>query len=376
MEEVDYYEVVRNKLRIGPLGAPKHKKVTEFLKLIWNEEEAELLSHFEGIRKFLTPKKLAQKAGMDKEKVKEILNRLAEKGTILKIGNEFGLLPLVPGIFELYYVTHKDTEENLKKGAVIFRDIIDKVLPSMLLGANTPIFRPKLPYDAKEKIIKIDETIETGSQILPFELVEEMINRNDYYAALPCQCRMLGDYTGDPCKIAPKDVGCFVAGILAKQLVEMGIGRELSKEEAIDYLKRAEKAGLVHNGGNISGPQTHLLICNCCSCHCGGLYPTAKYGVPAVKQSNFAPKIDYDICVKCETCLKKCPMTAIFHRFPIETDLSDEKILIKYDICIGCGLCAANCPKSAIKMEKVRDDPTLDLKKLGLGDFNINIFGA
>ncbi len=376
MTEVDYYDIVRNKLRAGPIGAPKHKKVLEFLRIIWTEEEAKVLSHMEGVRKLTTPRKLAKIAGMEKEKVKEILNNCARKGTILKVGNSFGLLPLAPGIFELYYLTAKDTEENLKKGAKVFREIIDQVLPSMFLSAKVEVFRPKLPYEAREKIINIDETIKPESQILPYELVEEMINQNDYWAALPCQCRLIGEYEGDLCKVAPKDVGCFVAGIIAKQLVDMGIGRKLSKEEAIDYLKKAEKAGLVHNGGNISGPQSNMLICNCCSCHCGGLYPAAKYGVPVVKQSNFQPQINNELCVKCGTCVKKCPMNAIFHKFPIEEDLSDEKIIIKYDICIGCGVCAVNCTKNAIIMEKVRDDPTLDLKKLGLENFDMNIFSA
>ncbi|MFX1452549.1 MAG: 4Fe-4S binding protein, partial [Promethearchaeota archaeon] len=78
----------------------------------------------------------------------------------------------------------------------------------------------------------------------------------------------------------------------------------------------------------------------------------------------------------CGTCVKKCPMNAIFHRFPIEEDLSDEKILIKYDICIGCGVCAVNCSKNAISMEKVRESPPLDLKNLGLENFDLNLFSA
>ncbi len=374
MSKIDYHEIVRSKLRVGPLGAPKHKKVMEFLKIIWTEEEAKLLSHLGGVRELTTPRKLAKITGMEKEKVKEILDRCAEKGTILKIGNQYGLLPLVPGIFEMYYLRGKDTKENQKKGAIIFREIIDKVLPSMLLAADTPIFRPKLPIDAKEKTIIIDESIGAESQILPFELVEEMINRSDYYAALPCQCRLIGELSGEPCKVAPSDIGCFVTGDLARQTVSMGIGRELSKEEAIDYLKRAEKAGLVHNGGDISESITHTLICNCCNCHCGGLLPAAKYGVPAIKQGNFAPKINDELCVKCETCVKKCPMNAIYHKFPIKSDSSDERIVVRYEKCIGCGICSVNCAKGAIKLEKIRNNPTLDLKKLGVDPSILNMF--
>ncbi|MFX0006529.1 MAG: 4Fe-4S binding protein [Promethearchaeota archaeon] len=38
MTEADYYEIIRQKLVLGPLYAPKHKKVVEFLKIFWNEE--------------------------------------------------------------------------------------------------------------------------------------------------------------------------------------------------------------------------------------------------------------------------------------------------------------------------------------------------
>ena len=54
--------------------------------------------------------------------------------------------------------------------------------------------------------------------------------------------------------------------------------------------------------------------------------------------------------------MKKCPNEAIYHRFPIEPDLSDEQMVLIEEMCIGCGVCAANCPNEAIKMVKVRDN--------------------
>ena len=47
MSDVDYYEKVRQKMSKGIIKTPKHKKVLEFLKIIWTEEEAKLLSNFE-----------------------------------------------------------------------------------------------------------------------------------------------------------------------------------------------------------------------------------------------------------------------------------------------------------------------------------------
>ena len=51
MTEVDYYDVVRQKLVLGPLNAPKHRKIIKLMKIFWNDEEIKLLSHFESADK-------------------------------------------------------------------------------------------------------------------------------------------------------------------------------------------------------------------------------------------------------------------------------------------------------------------------------------
>ena len=43
MTKIDYYETVRQKLVLGPLKAPKHRKVTKLMKIFWNEDEIKLL---------------------------------------------------------------------------------------------------------------------------------------------------------------------------------------------------------------------------------------------------------------------------------------------------------------------------------------------
>ncbi len=355
MTQVDYYELVRQKMNIGQkggggLGAPKHEKVIEFLKVIWTEEDVELLNHFDGVGKFLSAEKIAARSGLEVPDVKKILDRIEGIGTIVQFGGQYGLIPFVPGVFELYYLTRKDSEENQKKAAKIFDEFLRDPAQGLVTKGGPSIFRPKLPYEAKEKIIKINESVEPETQALPFELVEDLINKNDYFAAFPCQCRIVGDYTDNSCKVAPSDVGCFAAGMAAKMAVTKGLGRELSKDEAIAYLKKAEEAGLVHNGGNISGPMSSMFICNCCSCHCGALMPVAKFGTSVVEKTNFEPVIDDELCSQCEICTEKCPVEAL-------SLVEDTVERIEYNTakCIGCGICAINCPENAIMMSKVRD---------------------
>ena len=42
MPEIDNYEIVRQKLILGPLYAPKHKKVFELMKILWSKEEIKI----------------------------------------------------------------------------------------------------------------------------------------------------------------------------------------------------------------------------------------------------------------------------------------------------------------------------------------------
>ncbi len=369
MSDVDYYEIVRQKLKLGPVYAPKHKLIFELLKTLWNEEEIKVLSYFEGVGKFTSPRKIAKAASLPKDKVKEVLKRLASRGTIIGMGNQFGLLPLLPGVFELYYSVYNDSKEKLQKIAKLYRELFDKILPQQLIQTDFTLFRPLLPYEAKEKLIKVDESIDNQSQVLPYELVENLINSHDLFVVKPCDCRKIGELSGEPCEVASSELGCLFCGFAAQFLIDRGIGKQLTKEEAIQFLKDTEKAGLVHNAANSSGPESGLLICNCCGCHCGTLYPFKNHHITSVTPSNFAPKIDTELCVLCDTCLKKCPLGIIYHQWPNEADSSDERMVVRDEFCIGCGVCASNCPKNAIALVKVRD--IVPPKQFKIGDITI-----
>ena len=352
MTEADYYENVRQKLSLGRFVTPKHDKIIELLKIFWDEETIEILYHFPNAGQLISLKELVEKTGKPKSEIKKLLKIAVKKRTIAKIGRKYGLVPLLPGVFEAYYVTQQDSEENLKEVAKIYRYIFEN---GLVFRAREKIeekdvgfreFIPLLPLEARERLIKIDETVDFESQVLSYELVEEMINRNEAFAVIPCQCRIIGELTGKPCRV-PSEMGCFAVGLLAKGLVAMGAGRGLTKEEAIEFIKETEKAGLVHNV-TAARASENLIICNCCNCHCGALFPMKKFQISGLRRSNFAPKNDPELCVLCEQCLKICPMDAISH------PSKDEKMITNYDLCIGCGLCASNCAKNAIKMEKVR----------------------
>ena len=96
MSEIDNYEIVRQKLSLGSLYAPKHKKIFELMKILWNEEEIEIISKFEGADKYTSLKSLEESTGIPRDKLVLILDGLYDKGTIAKVENVYGLVPILP----------------------------------------------------------------------------------------------------------------------------------------------------------------------------------------------------------------------------------------------------------------------------------------
>lgn len=370
MTEVDYYENVRQKLTLGQINPPpKHKLIFKLLKLFWNEEEIKILTHFPSAEKSITLEELEAKTGIPQEQIKKILARPVKVGTISEFRGKYCVVTILPGVFEKYFIHSTDTEENLKKAAIIFRSIIKKILPSQNYTMDFKFFRPLLPYDAEEKLIEINETIDAENKVLPYELVKELIDKNEHFGVIRCQCRHVAEISGEPCKTASADMGCFVVGPAAQLNVSQGLARSLTKEEAIEFIKATEKAGLVHNTVADISFESSLFICNCCSCCCGVLSPAKQLAYVNIEKSNYTPQWDMDLCNKDEICIKKCPNGAIYHRWAEKTDGSDELMVLREERCIGCGVCAANCKKNAIKMVKTRNEVPPDQYKIGNKSF-------
>ena len=354
----DLYDTIRRHMNaVWPLKLPKHKKIQEFLKMLFpTEEEAKIISLFDQpLLDQKNPQKIAKITGLSLEKVEEICEKMVEKGTILKTGKKFALLPIMPGLFEFYFISGKD--KNLVQAATLFHEIIDTGLLNEWYTSEYPFFRtlPSSSLVSKVKTVEINEEVGAQHEILVFEDVAKYIQLAKSITVVNCACRTTYALIGDKCE-KPMDI-CMALNLASDALNSYHLGRPVSKEEALELIKVAEENGLVHTIINGSGPDTPMLICNCCSCHCGVLGGLIKFNNPrAFAKSNFRPEIDRSICKRCEKCIKMCPMTAIWHHWPHAADLSDNFILIKEERCIGCGLCAHHCLTEAIFMKRIAND--------------------
>ncbi|NHI94711.1 MAG: 4Fe-4S dicluster domain-containing protein [Candidatus Lokiarchaeota archaeon] len=375
----DVYEKLRKIMNKFVLKVPKHEKLTDFLKECFTVEEAELLTHFTApMIETLSAKKLAQRANLPEEKVTEMMEQLAKRGVVMRevVGKKekkmYSLMTFFPGLYEFFFVAHKEhTPEQNKRAAEFYEEYYNSIYHKEV-GASEFPFHRVLPSSAPVEHVKklnINENIEPKQEILPFEVVSDYIATSSRIGITMCQCRFHNDLLGRKECDKQIDETCLALGIAADFLIKMGHGRLISKEEAMDILKKCEENGMVHTTMNVRSGQDSLFICNCCPDCCVVLRELSKYENPLTYAiSNFKPIFNLESCKKCGTCVKICPLNALEL---IET--KDGKMLnFNEEKCFGCGLCASSCPHDAVKLEKIRDQIPAE----SLGDLLVKVDGT
>ncbi|MHA1145860.1 MAG: DUF362 domain-containing protein [Candidatus Helarchaeota archaeon] len=214
----------------------------------------------------------------------------------------------------------------------------------------------------KDHLIQINQSVEVDENtVLPSQVVEYFIKKAKYRWIMNfCICR-----ESNKCKDYPRELGCLFLGE-AVLGINPKLGRLVSREEAIEHVKKCREAGLVHFIGKNKldsiwlgiGPEEKLLtICSCCPCCCisGGLkYMSSQIADMYSKLGGIEVKVT-DLCVGCGTCTKNvCFMDAI--------QLIDNKAVINSKKCMGCGRCVDICPRKAIQL--TMHDPSIIQKTI------------
>jgi Pyruvate/2-oxoacid:ferredoxin oxidoreductase delta subunit len=342
------------------LKLPRNETTTKLLTNMYTEIEAYII--VKGFKKTLSPRlgwSIRKNTKIPKEELKQILEDMIYKGKLIKKGPFYLIFPYIPGGFEFYFTTNRDDPERLKKAAEAHDALFYEGYPLGLGKMDPSVYRVIPPIEPTKKTYEINKSIEVDHQILTYELMEQYLAEKDTFAVVPCSCRTAASLAGKPCKSTGENF-CITAGSLAKNSIESGVGREVSLEELIEIMKKAEKEGLVHETFNVQ--EASLFICNCCSCCCGFLKSVKELNnYNAITKSNFEPQIIHEKCTLCEICIEICPMGAISKN---DKNDEDKKMNINYNLCIGCGLCASNCPQEAIDLMKVRNNiPVKNLRE-------------
>jgi len=165
-----------------------------------------------------------------------------------------------------------------------------------------------------------------------------------------CICRQAAGMKGKPCQKTTRLETCMALGDTASNCLRMGVGREISKEEALDIARRNESDGLVFQPSNT---QKVEFICACCGCCCGILLFHKMLPKPVdFWATNYYASVDPEACTGCGTCAERCQVNAV----SIDEHLGVSTVNL--DRCLGCGNCVSSCPSEAISLLRKEKEVT------------------
>jgi len=180
--------------------------------------------------------------------------------------------------------------------------------------------------------------------------VEEMIDAAMYIVVQPCDCRCLGQNCDKPIDT------CIWLDESALAALDRGHGRRVTKEEAKELARWADKQGLMHTADGEWQRRGLHAICNCCACDCYPFRSAQELGSKGIwPKSRYVAVHDRERCNLCGACVKRCHFDAFYHDGSTVGIDGKTKENVRFDPekCWGCGLCANTCPSGAIAMESL-----------------------
>jgi Fe-S-cluster-containing hydrogenase component 2 len=343
MEERDVYQRLADHLSNVGMGYPVRDTLLEILRENLNPSEAEIaLALPSGVIPFspVGVDEIASRVAMPRDELEPALERLAHKGALYvgrTLGGEKGyaLLHVGFGFPQTFFWKGEDTPHARKMAALVAK-YFNKQVTQEAYGSQTKQYR----------YIPVGKSIKTDLQaVFPIQLMEQVIANAQRIAVAHCPCRVSYRLVGRGCE-HPTEV-CMKFDELADFVIEQGLARELSKEEALDVIRITEEAGLVHFVDNAEGEIKHN--CNCCGCACWNVGNIRRRKTPrdAIMATYFMRETDSEECSGCGECAAICPVEAV--------EMSDDVPIVDREWCIGCGVCATVCPTDAVVL-KARED--------------------
>lgn len=316
------------------LGFPDSEALAKIFDILFpGEDTAKVLMSMPG-----TVEDLAEKSGVARGRVSEIVEDLKSKGAIghpmrkPEIHKRFGV------VIELRDVSvlAPDCSQELFE---LWETVVTKEMPKMielLKDANmTPLTR----------VIPIERSVEAQQTVLDIDSARKIFKDADLVSVLPCPCRLQAKKNGrgQDCP-APQNAVCMQTNGFAEAALNRGVAGKISTDEALKRVGEAEDAGLVHMIRN--NVKTDMFMCNCCSCCCVGIGFINDFGFAGGgARSRFQVKHDPDACSVCGECEDRCQ----FHAIGIDGEVS-----IDMDKCYGCGNCVITCPDEALTLVEIR----------------------
>lgn len=258
----------------------------------------------------------------------------------------YALLQAGFGFPQTFFWAGEENEEAREMAGLVAKYANRHVLREMYGATPTKAYR----------YVPLDRALSADQQaVFPHHAMDAVLAGATRFAVAHCPCRMAVGLRGKSCGHSLEV--CLKFDELADYVVERGLAREVTREEATEIVRRAAEEGLVHFVDNAVGAVKHN--CNCCGDACWNVGTIRRRKIPrdALMATYFLRATDETACSGCAICAEECPVQAV--------TMVDGSPAADLEWCIGCGVCVRRCADGAASLE-----PRADESRLPSVDFN------
>lgn len=247
---------------------------------------------------------------------------------------------------------YKKVEEEEKEPMILdeLRSTQDNIKPMIDLKEEDP----EAFQEAIENHSEIARSQFAG-QVVTLEEAKKMAEIAQPIAKIDCVCRRAVRATQEDGEDRPRTcLGLGVGMFRWEEWPERYKGgvEFISTEETKDFLEHWYKRGMVPSLMTFGTPYIGGL-CLCDYPDCLAIRNRIDYGINQLMKGHEVAKVDYDECIGCGECVKRCQFGAI------KMEVTMNKANIDMTKCFGCGVCAYACPQEAISLVERESLPAL-----------------
>ena len=338
------YAHLVDRLNRYPQGAPPSDLLNKILKILFSEQEAQLVALLP-IKPF-TAKKASQIWKMDLVSTQKVLDELAGRALLVDIERDgewiYSLPPPMAGFFEfsLMRVRNDIDQKTLSELFYQYLNVEEDFIRELFTRGETQLGRTFV----HEPVLTNDNAV----QVMDYERATEVIKSATHRSVGMCYCRHKMEHVGRACS-ASMEI-CMTFNTSAAALSRHGHARSIDVSEGLDLLQQAYEHNLVQFGEN--NRQGVNFICNCCGCCCEAMIAQRRFAnLHPVHTTNFIPEIIAQDCNGCGKCAEACPVEAMTMvsandpRYP-----KKKQARLNEDVCLGCGICVRVCKPKSVRL--------------------------